>query len=57
MLEQGFVLIIPQRAANILIITDMATLSDDFQPMMCSVSFLMEVMSARMSQRASVRQK
>lgn len=57
MLEQGFVLIIPQSAANILIITDMVTLSDDFHPMMRSVSFLMEVMSPRMSQRESIRQK
>lgn len=46
-LEQGFILIIPQRAADSLIVTDMVTLSDDFHPMMCSVSTLREVMSPR----------
>lgn len=35
-LGQGFILIIPHRAANIRIITDMVALSDDFHPMMYS---------------------
>lgn len=42
MLEQGFILIIPQRAVNILIITDMVTLSDDFHRMMYRVSSSMK---------------
>lgn len=50
-LVQGFILIISHRAANILIITDMVTLSDDFHPVMYSVSSLVEVLSPRMTQR------
>lgn len=33
-LEQGFILIIPQRAADDQIVTDMLTLTDDFHPVM-----------------------
>lgn len=54
-LEQGFILIIPQRAANILIVTDMVTLSDDFHPVMYSLSSPMEVMSPRMTLRVPGR--
>lgn len=36
-LGQGFILIIPHRAADTLIITDMMTLSDDFHPVMYRV--------------------
>ena len=36
-LGQGLILIIPHRAAETLIITDMMTLSDDFHPVMYRV--------------------